>query len=419
MVIRCAALAAVVVSLLVFVVSPHPAAGAADIISPTVHVLYFRAKDDPVDQTLLAAFERGLEDVRRWYGQQVGKTFRREALVEVVGRKTIAEYCGELICQPASEWVAAFHAVVGELEERGYVNRDDPHSVYLIAVQTYEISSSLGDPGGAWFSSDGGGVATLGHRELRDIAADCQDDCYARNRALGILAHEMGHAFNLPHPHEDLYSGGSDPCDEYCDQTVMWAYPRYPQVGLLDLPEHPEIDALRRNPIFSLDVKTVRLSPGWNLVSLPLRPQPADTASVLSSVEGGYDAAYGWDESAGSYLSFFGAEGSLERLGETVGFWIRVKDEASLSVVGEPPGAVQIPLVEGWNLIGYPWRTPMPPGEALSSIDGNYDIVYGWDASSGSWLSYAPGLGHGTLEEMGPGRGYWVRASRDCVLTIG
>jgi hypothetical protein len=74
--------------------------------------------------------------------------------------------------------------------------------------------------------------------------------------------------------------------------------------------------------------------------------------------------------------------------------------------------------VEGWNLIGYPWRTPLPPQEALASIDGNYDIVYAWDPASGSWLSYAPGLGQGTLKELGPGQGYWLRASHDCVLTI-
>ncbi len=419
MVIRCAALAAVVVLALAVVISPAPAGSATDTTTPTVHVLYFRAQDDPLDQTLLAAFEQGLEDVRRWYGQQVGKTFHRDTLVEVVGQKTIAEYCSDLTCQPASEWVAAFHVVVGELEERGYVNRDDPHSVYLIAVQTYEIASSLGDPGGAWFSSDGGGVATIGHRELQDIAAQSDGDSYARNRALGILAHELGHAFNLPHPHEDLYSGGADPCDEHCDQTVMWAYPKYPHVGLLDVPEHPEVDALRRNPIFSLDVETIHLSPGWNLVSLPLRPQPAATPSVLSSLEGSYDVVYGWDASAGSYRSFFGGGGNLDRLDETMGFWIRMRHEATLSVVGEALGPVQIPLVEGWNLIGYPSRTPLPLQGALASIDGSYDIIYGWNSSTGSWLSYDPGLGHGTLREMGPGQGYWVYASRDSVLTIG
>lgn len=418
MVIRCAALAAVVISAVAVVASPAPAGSATDIASPTVHVLYFRAKDDPLDQTLLAAFEQGLEDVRRWYGRQVGRTFHRDILVEVVGQKTVAEYCSDLGCQPVSDWVAAFRTVVGELEERGYLSRDDPHSVYLVGVQTREISFSLGDPGGAWFSSDGGGVATVGHRELQDIAADCHDDCYTRNRALGIFAHELGHAFNLPHPHEDVYSGGADPCDEHCDQTVMWAYPKYPHVGLLDVPEHPETDALRRNPVFSLDVESVHLSPGWNLVSLPLRPQPGATRSALSSVESSYDIVYGWDANAGSYVSFFGAGGSLGRLDEIAGFWIRMKDEATLSVVGQAPGPAQVSLVEGWNLIGYPWRTPLSPEKALASIDGNYDIVYAWDPSDDSWLSYTPGLGQGTLEEMGPGQGYWIRASRDCVLTI-
>ena len=75
--------------------------------------------------------------------------------------------------------------------------------------------------------------------------------------------------------------------------------------------------------------------------------------------------------------------------------------------------------MEGWNLIGYPWRAPLPPQEALASIDSSYDIVYAWDPASSSWLSYAPGLGHGTLKEMNPGQGYWLHASRDCVLTIG
>jgi len=417
--IRCAALAAVVVSTLAFVASPASPASATDVTSPTVHVLYFRAKDDPLDQSLLTAFEQGLEDVRRWYGQQVGKTFRRETVVEVVGQKTIAEYCSELTCQPAADWFDAFQAVVGELEERGYVNRDDPRAVYLVGVQTYEISSSLGDPGGAWFSSDGGGVATIGHRELQDIAAGCQDDCYTRNRALGIFAHELGHAFNLPHPHEDVYSGGADPCDEYCEQTVMWAYPKYPDVGLLDVPEHPETEALRRNPIFSLSVEIIHLTSGWNLISLPLRPQPAAISSVLSSVEGSYDAVYAWDAGSGGYLSAFGGDGNLRRLDETMGLFIRMKDEGTLSVVGETPGPVQIPLVKGWNLIGYPRPNSLPPQEALASIDGDYDIVYAWNPSSSSWLFYAPGLAYSTLKEMGPGEGYWVLASRDCVLTIG
>ena len=74
----------------------------------------------------------------------------------------------------------------------------------------------------------------------------------------------------------------------------------------------------------------------------------------------------------------------------------------------------------GWNLISLPLQ-PQPAAAAsvLSSVEGGYDIVYAWNPSSRSWLFYAPGLGHGTLKEMGPGQGYWVYASCDSVLTIG
>jgi len=403
-------------ALLAFATSPG---SAADDPRPTVRILYFRAQDDPLDQALLAAFEEGLTDVRLWYGRQVGKTFRFDILIDVVGRKTVAAYCADLGCQPASEWGAAFRAVVAELEERGYVDRSDPHSVYIVAVQTYEISSTMGDPGGPWFSSDGGGVSIVGRQVLLDIAAGCGDDCTVRNRALGMIAHELGHAFNLPHPHEDVYSQGRDPCDEHCSQTVMWAYPAYPAVGLLDTAEHPEKEALRRSPFFSLDVRTVHLEAGWNLVSLPLRPEAAAARSILSSLQEQWDVVYAWNARTSRWLSFFpGRGGTLDRLDETRGFWVHMKREAILSVVGEPAGPVSIPLVAGWNLIGYPADEPLPVAEALASIDGRYDAVYSWAASAGSWRLYIPGLGFSTLQEMTPGRAYWVHATSDAVLTV-
>jgi hypothetical protein len=301
------------------------------------------------------------------------------------------------------------------------VDRSDPHSVYVIAVQTYEISSTMTDPGGPWFSSNGGGVSTVGRQVLLDIAAGCGDDCTIRNRALGMIAHELGHAFNLPHPHEDVYSQGRDPCDESCSQTVMWAYPAYPTVGLLDTEEHPEKETLRRSPFFSLDASTVHLEPGWNLVSLPLRPDVAAANSILSSLEDQYDVAYAWDAHARRWLSFFpGRGGSLELLDETRGFWVHTKREAALSVIGERTETVSLPLVEGWNLIGYPQEQPLPVAEALASIDGRYDAVYSWDTTDGgSWRFYIPALGIGTLQELTPGRAYWVHATADAVLTLG
>ncbi|MBK8419008.1 MAG: hypothetical protein IPL17_09205 [Anaerolineales bacterium] len=55
------------------------------------------------------------------------------------------------------------------------------------------------------------------------------------------------------------------------------------------------------------------------------------------------------------------------------------------------PATHSIPLTVGWNLVSFnvhPTNTDI--ATVLSSIDGNYDLVYAWDATSSSnnWLMY-------------------------------
>ena len=65
-----------------------------------------------------------------------------------------------------------------------------------------------------------------------------------------------------------------------------------------------------------------------------------------------------------------------------------------------------IPLVTGWNLVSFslqPASTAIT--DVLSSIDGNYDLVYAWDASgghsgAGNWMRYAPGIPGNTLATL-------------------
>ncbi len=71
-----------------------------------------------------------------------------------------------------------------------------------------------------------------------------------------------------------------------------------------------------------------------------------------------------------------------------------------------------IPLVVGWNLISF---SVHPEDTAtttvLSSIDGNYDLVYAWDATSTSdnWLMYDPAMPFGnTLENLDETMGLWI-----------
>jgi len=178
----------------------------------------------------------------------------------------------------------------------------------------------------------------------------------------------------------------------------------------------------------SLTHRQLSLSPGWNLISLPLSPLIADITDALGSIDGNYDLAYAyhawdagdpWKKYNIAALDFLN---DLTDISETVGVWIRVDEAVELKVSGSLPSSPEIALYEGWNLVGYPWETTLELTEALASIDGLYDLVYAYKAweSDDPWKKYnvaaQPWLND--LTEMGPGWGYWIRVSQDCTWSV-
>ena len=86
-----------------------------------------------------------------------------------------------------------------------------------------------------------------------------------------------------------------------------------------------------------------------------------------------------------------------------------------------------IPLVAGWNLISFkvhPENTAI--ATVLSSIDGNYDLVYAWDATgahsaSGNWMKYAPPPAPpyaNTLTDLDETMGFWIRMTTEDTLDV-
>ncbi len=137
---------------------------------------------------------------------------------------------------------------------------------------------------------------------------------------------------------------------------------------------------------------------------------------------------YAWDlDNDGLYDDASGATTSHTwiALGDyTVG--LRVTDDdgsggtatAQVRITG---GASQeIELVVGWNLVSFnlhPGNTAI--GEVLSSIEGNYDLVYAWNAGAGSWMKYAPGVGYiNTLTELDESMGFWIRMTAADTLEV-
>lgn len=166
---------------------------AALFISPTsasntVSVVYFYPRDQ--EPNLEYPVDAIMADVQDWYGTQVGSTFSVSPAQVVRGKKTAAQYQDNI-------W--------GDiLRELGYYCGTGVHVIF--------VHPSIGFTGGGSCTPD---------YQSGDGTAMVEEGLHT-----GIVAHELGHAFSLPH--------------STCE-SVMWCWWDYPDVGLLDV----EVSALQ------------------------------------------------------------------------------------------------------------------------------------------------------------------------------
>jgi hypothetical protein len=91
----------------------------------------------------------------------------------------------------------------------------------------------------------------------------------------------------------------------------------------------------------------------------------------------------------------------------------RARDEGLYALMT----SLVIPLEPGWNLFAYPIGETRAVKEALSSIEGRYTLVCGYDPASGQWAVYEP-EGEQTLSRLEFGQGYWIKATEATALQL-
>lgn len=162
--------------------------------APTVSAVYFYPRDQAASMTAPEA-DAIMADVQGWYGAQVGSTFDASPVEVVRGAKTAAQYQDNI-------WGDV-------LRELGYYCGTGVHVIF--------VHPSIG--------FTGGGSCTPNY-QTGDGTAMIEEGLHT-----GIVAHELGHAFSLPH--------------STCE-SVMLCWWDYPDVGLLAV----EIEALQASPYF-------------------------------------------------------------------------------------------------------------------------------------------------------------------------
>ncbi|MBC2696961.1 MAG: hypothetical protein HF975_15200 [ANME-2 cluster archaeon] len=169
---------------------------------------------------------------------------------------------------------------------------------------------------------------------------------------------------------------------------------------------------------------TLNLYTGWNLISLPLMPEDTRITSLLSPINGNYSIIWEYNASDTSdhwkkYDPGVPFGNDLINMEPGKGYWIMMTSDDILPISGTIPESTDIDLKISWNLIGYNSLDSQPVVEALSSISGNYSIVWAYNASNTTdqWKKYDPSVPFGNdLTIFKPGKGYWIMVTSDDIL---
>ena len=150
----------------------------------------------------------------------------------------------------------------------------------------------------------------------------------------------------------------------------------------------------------------LRVSGGWNLISLPGQLSNADPQTLIDSGQGAMLPMYRWSTSGYSYQQ-------VTELEQGVGYWLL--DLTPNGEVLQPSltlsDSYTIDLKAGWNIIG--------------SVASVYDFSDPQDEPDGSIANYSlfewqsSGFTYNEATEIEEGKGYWVLCWNDCQLRVG
>ncbi len=227
--------------------SPKAQENSTYIVKP--YLVY--PSDKPMYPEYEEAVKKYMDELQGWYGEQVGKTFEMQPLQVVRSQYTY----DTMRCDPNPDdsTLPSTDCLNNPNRLEGnwgaYMNKAIHNGVERWDEQTATLVFSAGGGGyaGANKLPNDTGWAISGDWVLEPISGKANEwgipcrysDGWQCSGGVpkGTPAHELGHAFGLPHP-------GS----QYAAQTIMEWHGNYPGVGFIK----QEVDYLKNSPFFKL-----------------------------------------------------------------------------------------------------------------------------------------------------------------------
>jgi len=162
---------------------------------------------------------------------------------------------------------------------------------------------------------------------------------------------------------------------------------------------------------------TLNLPSGWVLLSLPFQLSNPAISTVLAPIAGKYSVVWAYRNGQWSYYDTSDPAGStLAAIDAGSAYWIKMTSSSQLQPLGASASG-SVNLITGWNFVGYSYASAQPVASVLSSISGNYDLV--WSYANGQWSYYDPTDPAGSiLSQFQPGTGYWIKMKGSAIWTL-
>ena len=160
---------------------------------------------------------------------------------------------------------------------------------------------------------------------------------------------------------------------------------------------------------------TFNFGRGWTLASLPMNSEIWDCSELSDFFD--YEIVYQfnkitakWDACLSDYLGF-----SNLQFNTSEPFWIKTKSSFEMVTTYPLNQNLIVDIVEGWNLISYPWHQEVEVDVVFDAIE---EITHIYDYNVGVWNLWIRDILVNPLTTMRPGRGYWVYSTENFTLVM-
>ncbi|RKZ35266.1 hypothetical protein DRQ33_00020 [bacterium] len=147
-----------------------------------------------------------------------------------------------------------------------------------------------------------------------------------------------------------------------------------------------------------LEVSTIDLFPGWNLVSVPVHNPSGDMTAIFPWIVVG---PLGYNAETRSYYI-------AERIQPGAGYWVFSSEEMEIPMIGTPVENYALEVKTGWNLVGAT-ISPVLLDEIAVLPTASIISLFKYNAISHSY---------DIADILQPGRGYWIFITNNGTLLV-